>query len=132
MRQRRCLRRRKDLQVLSTGFLSDFTAAFVMRAFALAFGDALQLVEEFDLFFIVTDLHVLVVDDDRTLQNRRILNDEIAQFIDRHRFDIDIAFLDNLGTFGNDIICSVFRTRKQILDFILVQQGGKDVFLDIF
>ncbi len=80
----------------------------------------MQLVEKFDLFFIVSDLQIAVVDDDGTFQHGRILHDEIAELVERHRFDIDAVFLDDLGSLGDDVVGSVIRAGDQVFDLVAV------------
>ena len=101
-----------------------------MRTFAFAFRDRLEFLEQFDLFFVITDLQVPVINDDRPLQYGRIFDDKVTQFIQRHLIDIDLVFLDDLGTFGDDIIRSVLCPGNEILDFLLVEKRIENVLLN--
>ena len=132
MPQLRCRLLPRVLRVLSRLFLSDLAAAFIVRTFTFASCDGLELVEEFDLFDIVAYLQVLVVDDYRPFQDRRILHDEIAEFVQGHRFDVDVLFLDYLGSLGDYVVRTVFRTRYDVLYLFLVQQGIEYILLNEF
>ena len=113
----------------SSIFLSDFSAADIVRTFRLALSDAAQFVEEFYLLLVVTDLHIVVVDDDRTFQDRGILDDEITQFVQGHLFDVDLVFLNDLGTFGDDVISPVLRSGDQIADLFFIEQRIENILL---
>lgn len=101
-----------------------------MRTYTFASGDGLQFLEQFDLFLVISDLKIPVIDDDRPFQDRRIFDDEIAEFIDRHRFDIDTIFLNDLGTLRDDIIRTILSSGDQILDLFLVEQRIENILLD--
>ena len=101
-----------------------------MRTLFITERDASKLTEQFDLFFIITDLKIAVIDDDRTFQNGWIGNDEIAEFADRHRIDVDVVFSYDLGSLGNQIIGSVFRSGNQITDLILIQKRLENVLFN--
>ena len=83
-----------------------------------------------DLFGIISDLEALLIQDDRALQNTRILLDESDQLIGCHRVDVDMILLDDLGPLGDDIIAAVLTAHQQMLDLIVIQKGLEDVFLN--
>ena len=63
-----------------------------------------------DFFAVVANLKTLLIDDDRSFQNRRILPDKPDQFIQRHFVEINLLFRQNFGTFRNNIIGPILRT----------------------
>ena len=101
-----------------------------MRTYTFASGDGLQFLEQFDLFLVISDLKIPVIDDDRSFQDRRIFDDEITELIDRHRFDIDTIFLNDLGTLRDDIIRAILGSGDQILDLFLIEQRIENILLD--
>ena len=83
-----------------------------------------------DLFLIVSDLHVSFVDDDRSFEYRRILDDEIDKLIGGHTIDIDLVFLNYLGSFGNDIVGAIIASKQQQLDFFTIKEHFKNILLN--
>ena len=101
-----------------------------MRTFSFALRDRPELLEQLDLLFVVTDLQISVIDDDRPFQDGRVSNDEITQFVQGHLFDVDLIFLNDLGTLRDDIIRAILGSGDQILDLFLIEQRIENILLD--
>ena len=87
--------------------------------------------ESVNLLLVVTDLHILVVYDDRPFQNRRILDNEISKLINGHGIDINLVVLDYLASFGDDIITAKIASFEEILDFLVVKHDIEDILFHI-
>ena len=92
----------------------------------------LQGIENGDLFLIVTGLHLITVDDDRPLQDRRIVLDELHKIRRAHVLDVDAAFFDDPRSGRDQILRTVFGPLQQISDFLFVEAAFVYVFLNEF
>ena len=100
-----------------------------MRTFSFALRDRPELLEQLDLLFVVTDLQISVIDDDRPFQDGRVSNDEITQFVQGHLFDVDLIFLNDLGTLRYDIVGPVLCPGDQIADLFFIEQRIENILL---
>ena len=69
----------------------------------------------------------MVIDDDRSLQDGRVLNHKVDQFGDGQIIEIDGRVLEDLGTAGDDVVGAVFAFGDGFLDVVGSQRAGKDV-----
>ncbi len=99
---------------------------------AAGFGNPPQFLrnKDADLIRIVADLEIGLVEDNRPLEDARILLDELDQLVRCHRIDIDVLFLDDLGALGDDIIRTIFAAHQQMLDFIIIQKNLEDILFN--
>ena len=85
-----------------------------------------------DLFFVISNLDSLVVDDDRTAENGRIVLDEGDELRDFHLVEVDVLFLNNLTPWGDDLIGSVNALRDDVTNLSLIEGPAKDVFARVW
>ena len=69
----------------------------------------------------------MVVDDDRSLQDGRVLDHEVNQFGDGHVIKVDGRVLEDLGPARDDVVGAVFAFGDGFLDVVGSQRAGKDV-----
>ena len=101
-----------------------------MRTITATSGHRLEFLEQFDFLFIITDLHVLVIDDNGPFEHRRILDNEVAELIQRHRFDIYSVFLNDLGSLGDDVVGTVFSPGYEVFNLLLVEKRIENILLN--
>lgn len=60
-----------------------------------------------DLLAVIADLHLAVIDDDRTAENARMLPDERDELGYLHRIEINILFLHQFRARRDDIVSAI-------------------------
>ena len=114
---------------------ADLAAALVVAAAAVAavICHPAQLLrdEDADFLCIIADLEALLVENDRALQDARILLDELNELIRLHGVNINVPFLNDLGALRDDIIRSILAPHEQMLDLAVIQQCLENILFNI-
>ena len=74
----------------------------------------------------------LVVDDDWTAENGRIVFDEGDELGDFHLIEVDVLFLNNLTSWGDDLIGSVDALRDDVTNLSFIKGTAEDIFAGIW
>ena len=69
----------------------------------------------------------MVIDDDRPPQNGGIAQDEINEFAEFHRVEIDVVFHDDFAARGDDVIGAVLALDDDLKNLTIGQFVRKDV-----
>ena len=85
-----------------------------------------------NLFFVISNLDSLVVDDDRTAEDGRIVFDEGDELGDFHLIEVDVLFLNNLTSWGDDLIGSVDALRDDVTNLSFIKGTAEDIFAGIW
>ena len=85
-----------------------------------------------NLFFVISNLDSLVVDDDRTAEDGRIVFDEGDELGDFHLVEVDVLFLNNLTSWGDDLIGSVDALRDDVTNLSFIKGTAEDIFAGIW
>lgn len=85
-----------------------------------------------NLFFVISNLDSLVVDDDRTAEDGRIVFDEGDELGDFHLIEVDVLFLDNLTPWGDDLVGSVDALRDDVTNLSFIKGTAEDIFAGIW
>ena len=85
-----------------------------------------------NLFFVIPNLDSLVVDDDWTAENGRIVFDEGDELGDFHLIEVDVLFLNNLTSWGDDLIGSVDALRDDVTNLSFIKGTAEDIFAGIW
>ena len=69
----------------------------------------------------------MVIDDDRAFEDRGVLADELNEFGDLHRIEVDVLFLDDLRTGGDDVIGPVLAFGDDLQDVVRGEIRAEDI-----
>ena len=129
------LRKKTSIRRCLSGFFPDLAAAGVIRTAGVT-GQLCQRPqllgnESVDLFLIIADLEVALIQNDRPFQNRWIFLNKMNQLAEGHLIQINRILLDDLGPFGNNILRSIFTAHQQMPDLRFIEQCCKNIFFKI-